>query len=670
MTRSTFVLTNLLALAFVLFALNPPVGAAVFCVANATDLQAALTAGASNGEDDQIQIVQGTYVGNFGFSTLGTNALAVRGGWTAGCMSREIDPANTVLDGNQAGTVLTLTAPASAADLSAADLLIHGVTLRNGKAYGHGGGLIARIGTYGSMTVASSNIQSNSGGGVYVSSSSSSIITLANNNIQGNRAPGESGGGAVISGDYNNAITFVNNSIHGNISSFGGGIAVGGISDNTITFINNSIQGNGASYFGGGADVYSYSNNTTTFVNNSIQGNSASEGGGISLRIYANSNTAELYNNLFWNNRSSATENTGADIWINNDDDSDVIPSPVTLLHNNFDQTPGTGFYTTLPIPIDPSNFDKVDPLYVDSENGDLSLLPGSPMIDAGYPGTPNLPSTDIAGRPRVIGGVVDIGAYEFDDGFIPSALLNSAVLPYARAVAVGDTATAFASVINSGNATATDCSIALPGGLTASFSYQTTNAANALIGNPDSPVDIAPGATQGFVFGITPSQTMAANEIPLVFDCANTSPATSHAGLNTFILSAAASAPPDLLAIGATPSGDGVVRLPSRDGTGFFATAAVNIGSAGAVTVSADDGGRGLPLTLQVCETTRAGEWIVCGNTLTRSIGADRMAYYSVFATGTGQPIAFDPANNRLFLRFAANGTTVGATNVAVTAP
>jgi len=295
------------------------------------------------------------------------------------------------------------------------------------------------------------------------------------------------------------------------------------------------------------------------------------------------------------------------------------------------------------------------------NESVGLIATPDARSLFTGWSGDPTCPNP-VLDQDRACTATFDTS---FED-----TQINAAILPYARAVAIGETATAFASVINSGNATATDCSIALPDGIPATLSYQTTNAANALIGNSNTPVDIAPGATQGFVFGITPSQAMAATEIPLVFDCANTSPAPSHAGLNTFILSAAATAPPDLLAIGATPSGDGVVQLASNTGIGFFTTAAVNIGSAGEVTVSADDDGRGLPLNLQVCETTPSGEWIVCGNNLTRSVGADQTAYYSVFATGTGQPIAFDPANNRLFLRFAANGTTVGATNVAVTAP
>lgn len=46
-----------------------PATAAVFCVDTAIELQNALSAAASNGEDDQVQIVQGTYVGNFVYAT-------------------------------------------------------------------------------------------------------------------------------------------------------------------------------------------------------------------------------------------------------------------------------------------------------------------------------------------------------------------------------------------------------------------------------------------------------------------------------------------------------------------------------------------------------------------------------------------------------------------------
>ena len=245
---------------------------------------------------------------------------------------------------------------------------------------------------------------------------------------------------------------------------------------------------------------------------------------------------------------------------------------------------------------------------------------------------------------------------------------LNAAVLPYARAVKVNEAATAFGTVINSGPGTATECTISLPDDIPATFSYQTTNAGNVLVGSPNTPVDIPAGGTQSFVFGITPTSPLFSTEIGLVFDCANSNPAPSHAGLNTLILTASATPPPDLVAIGATPSNDGVVRLTSPAGTGFFATAAVNIGSSGTVIASADDGGIGLPVALQLCETDNAGNWISCGNNLSRSVAADQTVYYTVFVTGTGQPISFDPANKRLFLRFSANGQTVGATNVAVT--
>ncbi len=247
-----------------------------------------------------------------------------------------------------------------------------------------------------------------------------------------------------------------------------------------------------------------------------------------------------------------------------------------------------------------------------------------------------------------------------------PAPLLYSAVLPYARAVQVNTQASAFTNLNNAGNVAGQNCFPSLPANFPATFTYQTTNPSNQLVGTPNTPVDVPPGATQNFVVGIIPTSLLN-TEIPLVLKCSNAPSATNYKGVNTFILSAATSTPPDLIAIGATPSNDGVVRLATNTATGLFATAAVNIGSGSTITASADDGGRGLPLNLQVCETDSAGTWLACGNNLTRTVGTNQTVYYTVLVTGQGQPIAFDPANSRLFLRFIANGITVGATNVAV---
>lgn len=45
----------------------------------------------------------------------------------------------------------------------------------------------------------------------------------------------------------------------------------------------------------------------------------------------------------------------------------------------------------------------------------DFSLLPTSPLIDAGiHRVSASLPSTDLDGRPRIAASAIDMGAYEF----------------------------------------------------------------------------------------------------------------------------------------------------------------------------------------------------------------------------------------------------------------
>ena len=80
--------------------------AAVFCVQTSSALQSALNTAANNGEADKIQIVQGTYTGNFTYETQEEYKRTVKGEYASGCTSRVVNASNTVLDGNSAGTVL------------------------------------------------------------------------------------------------------------------------------------------------------------------------------------------------------------------------------------------------------------------------------------------------------------------------------------------------------------------------------------------------------------------------------------------------------------------------------------------------------------------------------------------------------------------------------------
>jgi hypothetical protein len=55
-----------------------------------------------------------------------------------------------------------------------------------------------------------------------------------------------------------------------------------------------------------------------------------------------------------------------------------------------------------------------VNPLFVDPGSGDYRLQSGSPLINKGDNAAPNLPPTDQAGNPRIVDGVVDLGALEY----------------------------------------------------------------------------------------------------------------------------------------------------------------------------------------------------------------------------------------------------------------
>ena len=252
------------------------------------------------------------------------------------------------------------------------------------------------------------------------------------------------------------------------------------------------------------------------------------------------------------------------------------------------------------------------------------------------------------------------------------SADVFASILPTSRSVQVGAQAAAFATIINTSDNTAMQCSINPSTNISANFTYQATDpTTNMPIGNPNVPVDIAPlPESQTFLITFTPTAAFNPTEVEFNFDCSNSDPAPVTQGVNTLLLSASDTPVSDIIALAATAGETpGIVEIPGTTGTGAFAVATVNLGAAGVITVSADTGNVNLPLNISLCETNPAtGNCLATPNTsATTTVAANATPTFSIFATGTGN-VSFDPAVNRIFVRFAdSTGVVRGSTSVAV---
>src|SRR5262249_3391665 len=126
----------------------------------------------------------------------------------------------------------------------------------------------------------------------------------------------------------------------------------------------------------------------------------------------------------------------------------------------------------------------------------------------------------------------------------------------------------------------------------------------NALTGAPNSPVTIPPGGSQSFLIGLTPTAAFAPTDVQLSFACANTAAAPLTPELDTLLLSSSTGPVPDLVALSATLSGDGIVNISGAAGAGVFSVATVNLGAADNVTASAEVTNGTLPVNVVICQT------------------------------------------------------------------
>jgi len=236
----------------------------------------------------------------------------------------------------------------------------------------------------------------------------------------------------------------------------------------------------------------------------------------------------------------------------------------------------------------------------------------------------------------------------------------------------VGTPATAFVTVINGGPVTALDVGIALDPSVPVTFDYQVTDPrTNVPIGAVNTPADIPPGASQSYVISLRPDAAFSPIDLTFRMSGVNADAAPVFVGTNTLLMSASSTRGPDLVALGLTPSGDGIVNIGGTTGIGIFSVVTVSLKKKAVLTATADTGGANLPVVLSVCQTNPVSgacmNPIVPGPSATLQTDALDTPTFAVFVQGAGD-ILFSPATSRLFLRFkTASGATVGSTSAAL---
>jgi hypothetical protein len=328
---------------------HAPAQAASVCISTTSGLIQAINSFDTqpDGSTLTIKLVQGTYgIGN----ALGQSirsaypnvvGLQLLGGYTVGCASRQINPANTVIDGlNQAEAGLDLNLEGDAG------LLVEGITFTRITGSHHRKSVLSFGLDAGTSDVATYRIRFNR----FVRNSARTIVELS---------------GAQL--------FFVNNLVS-----------------------DNALSGAAPGWPVAAVHVeYSYDADTLlSATNNTIANNSGGAGLLVDTRSQSSNRPSDITSNILWGN--------GTDLDLSSFDTS---VNAISVGHNIV----GTVSGFTLP-----SGNSGLDPRFINAAGGNYGLASNSPAINSG-PAFQlwGFPARDLAGGARIVGSLIDRGAFE-----------------------------------------------------------------------------------------------------------------------------------------------------------------------------------------------------------------------------------------------------------------
>ncbi|MFH1860885.1 MAG: right-handed parallel beta-helix repeat-containing protein [bacterium] len=280
--------------------------------------------------------------------------------------------------------------------------------------------------------VITGNTANDCGGGIWCGWSASPTIT--NCIISGNTA--SSWGGGIYCWNNSSSLTITNCVISGNISNYGGGGICCTKSNSSTTITNCVITNNQTVADGGG--IYCYKTSFHVITNCIITGNTAGNGGGISCEysspiitncvisgniagnfgggILCEHSSSPIITNCIISG-NTATYGGGICCW----NWPGYSSSPV-IDYNNFwnNSAPdGPNYSDCSAGPNDIS----ANPQFIAGDS-DFHLGSSSPCINKGTNTAPAISLSDKDGNPRIVNGIVDMGAYEYQ-GILLSAQIN-----------------------------------------------------------------------------------------------------------------------------------------------------------------------------------------------------------------------------------------------------